>query len=132
MDLEDFRVRDEKQQGNGYAERQYLPIFRKLCAIAIPICLSSILQQLFNASDTAVVGNFSSSQAMAAVGTNAPVINVVVTFFSGLSIGSNVMLSSFIGSGNRDKVNEALHTSFMVAWVWPSLTCGSIFSGCPF
>ncbi|MDY4205685.1 MAG: MATE family efflux transporter, partial [Porcincola intestinalis] len=51
-------------------------IFRKLCAIAIPICLSSILQQLFNASDTAVVGNFSSSQAMAAVGTNAPVINV--------------------------------------------------------
>ena len=92
-------------------------IFRKLCAIAIPICLSSILQQLFNASDTAVVGNFSSSQAMAAVGTNAPVINVVVTFFSGLSIGSNVMLSSFIGSGNRDKVNEALHTSFMVALI---------------
>jgi putative MATE family efflux protein len=92
-------------------------IFRKLCAIAIPICLSSILQQLFNASDTAVVGNFSSSQAMAAVGTNAPVINVIVTFFSGLSIGSNVMLSSFIGSGNRDKVNEALHTSFMVALI---------------
>ncbi len=92
-------------------------IFRKLCAIAVPICLSSILQQLFNASDTAVVGNFSSSQAMAAVGANAPVINVVVTFFTGLSIGSNVMLAGFIGSGKRDKVNDALHTSFMVALV---------------
>lgn len=92
-------------------------IFRKLCAIAVPICLSSILQQLFNASDTAVVGNFSSSQAMAAVGANAPVINVIVTLFTGLSIGSNVMLAGFIGSGKRDKVNEALHTSFSVALV---------------
>ncbi|MGN0361296.1 MAG: MATE family efflux transporter [Bilifractor sp.] len=92
-------------------------IFHKLCAIAIPICLSSILQQLFNASDTAVVGNFASSQAMAAVGANAPVINVLVTLFTGLSIGSNVMLSGFIGSGKRDKVNEAMHTSFMVALI---------------
>ena len=108
-------------------------IFRKLCAIAIPICLSSILQQLFNASDTAVVGNFSSSQAMAAVGTNAPVINVIVTFFSGLSIGSNVMLSSFIGSGNRDKVNEALHTSFTEDVMGMAVTYLRIyFLGMPF
>jgi putative MATE family efflux protein len=92
-------------------------IVKKLCMIALPICLSSILQQLFNASDTAVVGNFSSSQAMAAVGSNAPVINVIVTFFSGLSIGSNVMLSHFIGKEARDEVNKALHTSFTVALI---------------
>lgn len=92
-------------------------IVKKLCMIALPICLSSILQQLFNASDTAVVGNFSSSQAMAAVGSNAPVINVIVTFFSGLSIGSNVMLSHFIGKEARDEVNKALHTSFTIALI---------------
>lgn len=92
-------------------------IFKKLCAIAVPICLASMLQQLFNASDTAVVGNFASSEAMAAVGANAPIINVIVTLFTGLSIGSNVMLSGFIGAGKREKVNEALHTSFMVALV---------------
>lgn len=92
-------------------------IFKKLCLIAIPIALSSILQQLFNASDTAVVGNFSSSEAMAAVGSNAPVINVIVTFFTGLSVGSNVMLASFIGAGKKDKVNDALHTSFSVALI---------------
>ena len=92
-------------------------IVKKLCLIAIPICLSSILQQLFNASDTAVVGNFASSQAMAAVGANAPVINVLVTFFSGLSIGSNVMLAHFIGKEARDEVNKALHTSFSVALI---------------
>lgn len=92
-------------------------IFKKLCLIAIPIALSSILQQLFNASDTAVVGNFSSSAAMAAVGSNAPVINVIVTFFTGLSVGSNVMLAGFIGAGRKDKVNDALHTSFSVALI---------------
>lgn len=92
-------------------------IFKKLCYIALPIAASSILQQLFNASDTAVVGNFSSSEAMAAVGSNAPVINVIVTLFTGLSIGSNVMLSGFIGKRERDTVNDALHTSFMVALI---------------
>lgn len=92
-------------------------IFKKLLYIAIPIFLTSTLQQLFNASDTAVVGNFSSSNAMAAVGSNAPVINMIVTFFTGLSVGSNVMISHFIGKGEEDKVNDALHTSFSVALI---------------
>ena len=72
---------------------------------------------MFNASDTAVVGNFSSSEAMAAVGSNAPVINMIVTFFTGLSVGSNVMLSHFIGKNEEEKVNDALHTSFSVALI---------------
>lgn len=92
-------------------------IFNKLLYITIPIFMMSALQQLFNASDTAVVGNFSSSDAMAAVGSNAPVINMIVTAFTGLSVGSNVMLSHFIGKNEEDKVNEALHTSFMVALI---------------
>lgn len=105
-----------KGASSGYAVNMLEGgIFKKLCLIALPIALSSILQQLFNASDTAVVGNFSSSEAMAAVGSNAPVINMVVMLFTGLSIGSNVMLAGFIGAGKKDKVNDALHTSFMVA-----------------
>ena len=92
-------------------------IFKKLLYITVPIFLMSTLQQLFNASDTAVVGNFSSSEAMAAVGSNAPVINMIVTFFTGLSVGSNVMLSHFIGKNEKEKVNDALHTSFSVALI---------------
>lgn len=92
-------------------------IFKKLLYITIPIFLMSTLQQLFNASDTAIVGQFSSSEAMAAVGSNAPVINMIVTFFTGLSVGSNVMISHFIGRGEEDKVNDALHTSFSVALI---------------
>ena len=90
-------------------------IYKNLCIIAIPIALSNILQQLFNASDTAVVGHFASSQAMAAVGSNAPVINMIVTFFTGLSIGANVVLARCIGAKEEDKANEVLHTSFVLA-----------------
>lgn len=90
-------------------------IYKNLCIIAIPIALSNILQQLFNASDTAVVGHFASSQAMAAVGSNAPVINMIVTFFTGLSIGANVVLARCIGAKEEDKANEVLHTSFILA-----------------
>lgn len=92
-------------------------IFKKLCTMAIPIFLTSTLQQLFNATGMAIAGRFSSSNAMAAVGSNAPVINIVVTLFTGLSIGSNVMLAGFIGAGKKDKAHDALHTSFTVALI---------------
>lgn len=90
-------------------------ILQKLILVAIPIALSSILQQLFNAADVAVVGRYASSDAMAAVGSNASIINMVVTLFTGLSVGSNVMISAFIGADRKDQVNDALHTSFAVA-----------------
>lgn len=92
-------------------------IFRKLCIVAVPIVLTSILQQLFNAADVMVLGRFSSSNAMAAVGSNAPIINMIVTLFTGLSVGSNVLLSGLIGSDQKERVNDALHTSFTVALV---------------
>lgn len=96
-------------------------ILKKLCLIALPLALSSTLQQLFNAADVAVVGQFSSSQAMAAVGSNAPVINMIVTLFVGLAVGANVVIAGFIGSGRQDKVSEAVHTCFTLA-----LICGVI------
>ncbi len=90
-------------------------ISKTLALMAIPLALTSILQQLFNAADTAVVGRFASSDAMAAVGSNAPVINVIITLLSGISVGANVMIASFIGQERHDEVNDAVHTSFSVA-----------------
>lgn len=89
--------------------------FKTLVIMAIPLALTSMLQQLFNAADTAVVGQFASSDAMAAVGSNAPVINVIITLLSGISVGANVMIAGFIGQGRHDEVNDAVHTSFSVA-----------------
>ena len=72
-------------------------IWDKLLLFALPLAASSILQQLFNAADVAVVGNFAGGEALAAVGANGSVINLLVNLFVGLSIGTNVVVASFIG-----------------------------------
>ena len=82
----------------------------KIILFALPLAASSILQQLFNSADLAVVGRFASAEAMAAVGSNAPVINLIVSLFTGLSVGANVLIASLIGKGEKEKINEAVHT----------------------
>lgn len=91
------------------------PILTRLCGLALPIALSGILQQLFNSADTAVAGKFASAQAMAAVGSNASVINLIVTLFVGLSIGANVVVASMIGSGHHNRVKDAVQTAMTIA-----------------
>ena len=70
---------------------------KKLLVFALPLAASSILQQLFNSVDVAVVGKFDTSTGQAAVGCNAPVINLLINLFGGLSIGANVVISTYIG-----------------------------------
>ena len=89
----------------------------KLILFSIPLAFSSILQQLFNSADVAVVGRFAGSAALAAVGGNSPVINLLINMFVGLSIGANVIIANFIGQGREDKVKEAVHTVMSVALI---------------
>ena len=69
------------------------PLTKKILLFTLPIALSSILQQLFNAADTAVVGYFGNKDALAAVGTNAEIIALIVTVSSGLSVGANILVA---------------------------------------
>ena len=87
----------------------------KMIFFALPLAASGILQQLFNAADLAVVGRFASSKAMAAVGSNGAVINVIIGLFMGLSVGANVVISSLIGIGHKERIREAVHTIITVA-----------------
>lgn len=93
------------------------PLPGKIILFAIPLAASSILQQLFNAADTAVVGRFASSQAMAAVGSNSSVINLIVGLFVGLSVGANVVIASLIGQGKKREISQAVHTAVSVAFL---------------
>lgn len=93
------------------------PMFYKILFFALPLAASSILQQLFNSADVAVVGRFAGSTALAAVGGNSPVINLLINMFVGLSIGANVIIANFIGQGREDKVKEAVHTVMSVALI---------------
>lgn len=91
----------------------------KIVLFAIPLAASSVLQQLFNAADLAVVGRFASSVAMAAVGSNASVISLIVNLFLGLSVGANVLIAKLIGAGKRELIQDAIHTVISLA-----LICG--------
>jgi len=89
----------------------------KMVKFALPLAASSILQQLFNAADLAVVGRFASSQAMAAVGSNASVISLILNLFIGLSVGANVLVAGLIGRGQKDRINEAVHSIITIAMI---------------
>lgn len=87
----------------------------KIIKYAMPLAATGILQQLFNAADLAVVGQFSGKEAMAAVGSNAPVIGLLVNLFVGISLGSNVIIARSIGQKDDAKISKAVHTSVIVA-----------------
>lgn len=87
----------------------------KIIKYAIPLAVTGVLQQLFNAADLAVVGQFSGKEAMAAVGGNAPVIGLLVNLFVGISLGSNVIIAKSIGQGDDENISKAVHTSVVVA-----------------
>lgn len=89
----------------------------KIFLFALPLALSSILQQLFNSADLAVVGRFSSSAAMAAVGSNSSVINLLVSLLTGLSVGANVLAATLIGQKKKEKLHEAVQTSMALALI---------------
>ena len=92
-------------------------IWDKVLMFAIPLAATSILQQLFNAADVAVVGQFVGAEALAAVGANGIVINLMVNLFVGLSIGTNVVCANMLGAKNYLRVKQAVHTSMVVAIV---------------
>ena len=90
-------------------------LWNKILLFALPLAASSILQQLFNSVDTAVVGRFASSQALAAVGSNSSLISLMINLFLGVSLGSNVVIAHYIGQGSEKNIKTAVHTAVLVA-----------------
>ena len=90
-------------------------IWKGLLLFALPLAATNLLQQLFNATDMAVVGQFSSAEALSAVGVNAPLTNLVVNIFVGLSVGTNVVVANLLGKRDAQGVSRAVHTSIVVA-----------------
>lgn len=93
------------------------PLNRQIFFFAIPIALTQILEQLFNAADLAVMGRFVGTNAMAAVGANTPVVGLLVTLFFGISIGANAVISQLIGQGRNKDVGQMAVTSIWMALI---------------
>lgn len=92
-------------------------IMDKLVSFALPLMLSGILQLMFNAVDIIVVGRFSGSEALAAVGSTTALINVFTNLFIGISLGANVLAARFFAAGRREEMSETVHTSITLALI---------------
>ena len=92
-------------------------IWKQILAFFFPILLGTFFQQMYNTVDTIIVGRFVSTEALAAVGTTGPLVNIFNGFFTGLGSGATVILAQFYGAGNRQGVRDTLHTGVALSLV---------------
>ena len=109
-------------------------IWNKLIQFALPVAATGILEQLFNASDIAIVGNFAGDAktiAVAAFGANTPVIGLILNLFIGIALGANVVVANAIGKKDEKMIHKAVHTSVIMSIVggFIVLLSGELFIG---
>ena len=92
-------------------------IMDKLISFSFPLLLTSILQLMFNAVDIIVVGRFSGSQSLAAVGSTTALINIFTNLFIGISLGANVLAARYYAAGRDKEMSEAVHTAIFLALI---------------
>ena len=91
-------------------------IWNKLILYALPVAATGILEQLFNASDVAIVGNFTGEMrtvAVAAVGANSPIVGLLLNLFIGIALGANVVIAHAVGQGDEKTIHHAVHTAML-------------------
>lgn len=93
------------------------PLLGKILRFSIPLMFSGILQLLFNAADIIVVGQFTGSDALAAVGSTSSLNNLIVNVFLGLSIGSSVLAARYYGARDWSNMQKVVHTSMLLSAV---------------
>lgn len=98
-------------------------IINKLFLFAMPLIASGILQLFFNAADVIVVGKFAGDNALAAVGSNSSIINLLVNVFMGLSVGANVLVARFFAGKQEEELRKTVHTAITV-----SVVCGAFLA----
>lgn len=93
------------------------PIWKLLLSFAVPLLIGNLFQQLYNTVDSLVVGNYVGMEALAAVGSTTNIINTMVMFFNGTSIGASVVISRHYGAHNEEKLHLAVETTIMVTFI---------------
>ena len=120
-------IRREKRLRQDLCSGPFLP---KIIAYTIPIILTSVLQLLFNAADLVVVGQFEGNDDLGAVGATGALINLLVSLFTGLSIGAGVCVAQGIGAKDDSRVSRAVHTAIPAAAIGGAVltVIGVVFS----
>ena len=85
-------------------------IWRKMVAFALPLFFGNLFQQLYNTSDSLIVGNFLGSNALAAVSSSGSLIFLLVGFFNGIAMGAGVVIARYYGAREIKELQKAIHT----------------------
>ena len=93
------------------------PLLKQIITFVVPLMFSGILQLVFHSTDLMIVGRFASHQALAAIGVTTSVIHLLVNIFFGLSVGTNVLVSRYLGAKDRNAVFRAVHTAVYLSLV---------------
>lgn len=93
-------------------------LLKKILIFTVPIAVASMLQQLFNAADTAVIGLFDSSDSLAAVGANGEIIALIISLSSGLSLGANVLIANQIGKNEINNISQTIRTAIIFSVIF--------------
>ena len=102
-------------------------IFKNLLFFATPLILGNLLQQMYNAVDSIIVGNYVGSNALAAVGAGASLIYLLIAFSLGASVGAGVIVSQYLGAKDKEGVHKAVHTAMTISIILGLiLTAGGI------
>ncbi len=99
------------------------PIFKGLLFFSVPLLLSNLFQQLYNSVDSAVVGSYAGDAALAAVGSTAALINLIIGFFLGISTGTNILYAMHYGAGDRQGLKKLISSAMLL-----SIICGAVLS----
>lgn len=97
--------------------------WRLITAFAIPVLLSQVFQQLYNTADALIVGRFLGDEALAAVSSSGTLIFLIISFFTGMSMGASVTISRYFGAGDYARVSRAIHTNVLL-----SILCGIVLT----
>ncbi len=91
---------------------------KQILLFSLPLMLGNIFQMLYNTVDVMVVGNYVSKQALAAVGSTTAIVNILVFFFNGFSVGAGVVISHYFGAGDDEKVHQTVETTITLTFVF--------------
>ena len=93
-------------------------IWKLLIEFSVPLIIGNLFQMMYNTVDSLVVGNFVGKEALAAVGSTTMIVNIMVFFFNGFSVGAGVVISRFYGAKDHDGLHRAIETTMFVTFLF--------------
>lgn len=105
----------EKSKKSNLQDMTKGSIIKGIMLFSIPLLIGNLFQQLYNTVDSIIAGNFIGKEALAAVGSSNSLINLIVGLFMGIATGAGVIISQYYGSKNKERMQDAVHTSITIS-----------------